>query len=92
MADECLREARAVAISKDERMMALLLQEQYTPTLPPNATPSGVASRSRVESSKLVWAVEDMQGSLFVLDPSRHFTIGRSSKCQICVDPKMRFD
>jgi len=42
MADDCLRQARAVSISCDERMLALLLQQNDKPT----DSPAGVTRRS----------------------------------------------
>ena len=47
---------------------------------------SGIARRARRPSNQRVWALEDGVGSLFVLDPARVFTLGRSeSKCSLAV-------
>jgi len=41
-------------------------------------------------SPHLIWGVEDKRGSLYVLDAAaRHFTLGRSSKCDVCLDPAL---
>jgi len=86
MADDCLRQARAVSISCDERMLALLLQQNDKPT----DSPAGVTRRSTRASPHLIWGVEDKRGSLYVLDAAaRHFTLGRSSKCDVCLDPAL---
>ena len=89
--EPALREVRAVKITQDERMLALLLQRPAT-TVPPESTSSGVARRqSRPLSASsagvnLVWAIEDHEGSLHVLDRSQPFTLGRSRKCHIKVE------
>ena len=121
--DDCLRQARAVSISCDERMLALLLQQNDTPTdsrgrdtplkvkfcvIRVYSTREQNEQRTRQQlvgraccsmlimltdgraSPHLIWGVEDKRGSLYVLDAvARTFTLGRSSKCDVCLDPAL---
>jgi hypothetical protein len=60
-------------------------------TPPPPPPPPPLRMHHPRPSPGPVWAIEDMCGSLHVLDPARRFTLGRSQKCNIRVQPSFGY-